>query len=501
MNATRRSLLKAFTLGGAASLTSCERLTTALSQQLGQGVPSSLTVGDGVKIDDDFHLLNRASFGPWPGDLQKLKSMGREGWVEAQLQPESIDDTLCDLRTGAYESLQFEPGNAYEFKKEVLRDEITRHTLIQSVYSKRQLLEVMVEFWTDHLNIDLEKGDCVYLKPSDDRDVIRAHALGNFHDLILASAKSPAMLTYLDGRDNKVRRHTKDVPNENYARELMELHTLGVSGGYTQDDVREAARCLTGWTVDLKRKMLDDLNLFKPARGVTYFKKEWHDDGEKKVLGQTIVAGGGAQDIERLVEIVCTHPSTARYLATKLCHRLVSYNPPEALVQRVADKFTAKRGDIKSLLRVILQSEEFYASQGQLLKRPFRYIVSALRTVGADTYAHPPLMDYLHRMGQGLFQYPTPDGYPDEEAPWMGTLLWRWNFAFALASNQVPTVKCNPTALRKSLDKDAQAQTAKLFAHCIGRHPLETELQAIQGLTDKEEMLGAMLASPAFQRC
>ncbi len=501
MNSTRRSLLKTFTLGGAASLTSCERITTALSQQFGQGVPSSLAVGDGVKIDDDFHLLNRAAFGSWPGDWSRLKSMGREAWIEEQLQPESIDNTLCNLRDGSFESLQFEPGNAYEFDKEVLRDEITRHTLIQAVYSKRQLLEVMVEFWTDHLNIDLEKGDCVYLKPSDDREVIRAHALGNFHDLIIASAKSPAMLTYLDGRDNKVRAKSKDVPNENYARELLELHTLGVSGGYTQNDVYEAARCLTGWTVDLKRNLLEDLNLFKPARGVTYFKKEWHDDGEKKVLGHTIPAGGGAQDIERLVDIVCSHRSTGHYLATKLCHRFVSYNPPEALVKRVADQFIATRGDIKSLLRLILKSDEFYASQGQLLKRPFRYVVSALRTVGADTYAHPPLMEYLHRMGQGLFQYPTPDGYPDEEAPWMGTLLWRWNFAFAIASNQVPTVKCNPTMLRKSLDKDTKAQTAKLFAHCIGRHPLETELKAIENLSNKDEMLGAMLASPAFQRC
>lgn len=501
MKATRRSLLKAFTLGGAASLTSCERITSTLSKEFGQGIPSTLTVGEGTKIDDDFHLLNRASFGSWPGDWQCLKDMGRKTWLEEQLQPESMDDTLCGLRSGAYESLQFEPGNAYEFEKEVLRDEITRYTLLQAVYSKRQLLEVMVEFWTDHLNIDLEKGDCVYLKPSDDRDVIRTHALGNFHDLIMASAKSPAMLTYLDGRDNKVRAHSKDVPNENYARELMELHTLGVSGGYTQDDVREAARCLTGWTVDLKRNVFSDLNLFKPARGVTYFKKEWHDDGEKHVLGKVIAAGGGDRDIEQLVEIVCAHPSTARYLATKLCHRFVSYNPPEAFVKRVADEFTATRGDIKSLLRLILQSNEFYAAQGQLLKRPFRYIVSALRTVGADTYAHPPLLDYLHRMGQGLFQYPTPDGYPDEEAPWMGTLLWRWNFAFALASNRLPTVKTDITTLRKSLSRNVEAQTIKLFAHCIGRNPLETELKAIQTLSDKGEMLGAMLSSPAFQRC
>jgi uncharacterized protein (DUF1800 family) len=509
MQTSRRSLLKAATLGGAAALSSCERATSILTQSLGQGVPDTLAVCDGSDIDPEFHLLNRAAFGPWPGEIQQVKAMGRDKWIEKQLNPEGIDDTLCDLRAGGFEALEFEPGNAYEFDKKVLRLEITRHALLRAIYSKRQLFEVMVEFWTDHLNIDLEKGDCVYLKPSDDRVVVRTHALGNFRDLIMASAKSPAMLTYLDGRDNKVEKRksgTPDKPNENYGRELMELHTLGVNGGYTQDDVREAARCLTGWTVDLKTKMGDALNPFKPARGVTYFKPDWHDDGEKKVLDHTIPAGGGEKDIEHLVDIVCFHPSTARHLATKLCHRFVSHTPPGTLVSKIADEFMHTRGDIKSLLRVILHSDEFAGSRGQLFKRPFRFIVSSLRAVGADTHAHPPLMEYLQRMGQGLFQHPTPDGYPDEEEPWLGTLLWRWNFAFTLAGNQLPTVSIDATSLHKAIDprkKEAATPevTAKLFAHCTGRKPTETELRSVQALAGNSEALGIILASPAFQKC
>ena len=273
----RRDLLKSAAWGGSAlALTGCERVTTAINRQwLGEAVPARLTVSESAEIDPEFHLLSRAAFGPWPRDLQRVKAMGREAWIEEQLKPDSLSDTACDLRAERFESIYFSAGNAYEFRKPVLREEWTRHSLLRAIYSRRQLFEVMVEFWTDHLNIDLEKGDCIYLKPSDDRDVIRKHALGNFHDLIRASATSPAMLVYLDGKTNKVRKDTKDQPNENYARELMELHTMGVHGGYTQEDVREAARCLSGWTFDTKR-------FFAMNQGESFFRPDWHDNGEKK---------------------------------------------------------------------------------------------------------------------------------------------------------------------------------------------------------------------------
>lgn len=532
---TRRSLLQFATLGAATGfLTGCERTISELTKAFGQGIPDTLTLPQGTEIDPDFHLLSRAAFGPWPGDLTVVKKMGRKQWIEEQLNPDSINDELCELRARRFESLYFQPGDAYEFKKPVLRNELTRHAMLKAIYSRRQLFEVMVEFWTDHLNIDLEKGDCIYFKPTDDREVIRKHALGNFHDLIRASATSPAMLVYLDGRSNRVTKD-KPVPNENYAREIMELHTLGVHGGYTQTDIREAARCLSGWTVNLlkdksggaKRGPKGILQRFNaPARGVSFFNAEFHDDGEKKVLGQTIPAGGGEGDLDALVRILCRHPNTARFIAQKLCVRFVSYNPPPALVDRVAAEFTRTGGDIKAMLRLILNSDEFLASRGTLTKRPFRFIVSSLRALAADTHVqtrrnnHGPLLEYLGRMGQGLFQYPTPDGYPDEEAPWMGTLLWRWNFAMDLASGKMSGDVTVPLedlqrALGNKLGRtDAESQRQRWFTHLTGRLPKADELQTLAEVTasnqtnkartdrlELEESLGVMLACPAFQKC
>ncbi len=513
---TRRSLLQSAALGtGAAALASCERSISGLTQALGQNVPEKLEPPATATIDPDFHLLARAAFGPWPGDLAKVKAMGRKAWIEQQLDPESISDQLCDLRARRFESVFLSAGNAYEFRKPVLRDELTRYSLLRAIYSQRQLYEVMVEFWTDHLNIDLEKGDCIYLKPSDDREVIRRHALGNFHELIRASATSPAMLVYLDGKSNKVRKGTADKPNENYARELMELHTLGVHGGYTQTDVREAARCLSGWTYNFKRIALH--------RDSSYFLPEWHDNGEKTVLGHTFAPGGGEQDLDRLVKVVCSHPSTARFIAHKLCVRFVGYTPPASIVDAVAAEFTRTGGDIKSMLRLLLNSEEFAASSGDLLKRPFRFMVSALRALGADTHVHDadplrhhtgPLTEYLARMGHGLFQYPTPDGYPMEETPWMGTLLWRWNFGLSLAGGKMAGVSLPMADLEKALGTEGSrdAVAARWWGHLVGRKPTADELQALADATQahaskgdartaRAELLGLMLAAPAFQRC
>ncbi|HYF34751.1 MAG TPA: DUF1800 domain-containing protein, partial [Prosthecobacter sp.] len=443
-------------------------------------------------------LLSRAAFGPWPGDLERVKEMGRAAWIEEQLNPESISDTACELRAERFESIYFSAGDAYEFRKPVLRDELTRHALLRAIYSRRQLFEVMVEFWTDHLNIDLEKGDCIYLKPSDDRDVIRKHALGNFHEMIRASATSPAMLVYLDGKSNKVRKGTADKPNENYARELMELHTMGVHGGYTQDDVREAARCLSGWTFDRNR-------VFALDQGESFFKAAWHDDGEKRVIGRTIPAGGGKRDLDKLVEIVCDHPSTAAFIAQKLCKRFVSVQPPQGLVDRVAAEFTRTRGHIKSLLRVIFESEEFMASRGQLLKRPFKFVVSTLRALAADTHAEKGILEPLQRMGHGLFQYPTPDGYPDEELPWMGTLMWRWNFALALAAGKQPGARVALQPLTKALSREKKDPDAAVwFRHFAGRQPTAAELAAFtahEAAGDSKLLVGLILASPACQRC
>lgn len=491
MKRARRDWLKAILMAGSSmSLGSCDRITTALNRNLlGEEIPTHLTVPDDAKIDPDFHLLSRASFGPWPGDLARVKKMGGKAWLEEQLHPGSISDTACDLRAQRFESVYFSAGDAYEFRKPVLRDELMRHTLLRAIYSKRQLFEVMVEFWNDHLNIDLEKGDCIYLKPSDDRDVIRKHALGRFSDLIRASVTSPAMLVYLDGQTNKVRKRTADQPNENYARELMELHTMGVRGGYTQNDVREAARCLSGWTFDRKR-------FWALNQGESFFKSDWHDDGEKHVLGHVIPAGGGSKDLNRLIDIVCDHPSTAKHIAGKLCKRFISPEPPANAVEQVAAEFTRTQGDIKAMLRVLFNSTAFGESRGQLLKRPLKFMVSALRAMAVDTQADKPLLEPLQRMGHGLFQYPTPDGYPDEELPWMGTLMWRWNFALSLAAGKQSGVRLDARGLRRQMRMPSESW----FAYLIGRRPTSQELSALAS-DDEARHVGLILASPAFQRC
>jgi uncharacterized protein (DUF1800 family) len=425
--------------------------------------------------------------------------MGVDAWIEEQLSPQSIDDTLCDLRARRFETLHHEPGTCYEYKKPVLREEIARHTLLRAVYSKRQLFEVMVSFWTDHLNINIEKGDCIYLKPADDRAVIRAHALGRFRDLIRASATSPAMLVYLDGKENK-KSSPEDIPNENYARELIELHTLGVDGGYTQRDVYEAARCLTGWRLRTGWR-----------KGTVYYDSELHDDGEKTLLGHSIAAGLGEDDLDRVVDITCSHPSTARHIARKLARRFVSESPPDSLVERVAEVFKTTDGDIKATVRAILTSDEFRSARATKIKRPFHFIASSLRALGADTHAHRPLIEYLLRMGQGLFQHPTPDGYPDEAAPWLGTLLWRWNLAFELAANRAPSVEVSLETLARAIGADANQapDPARWFSHFTGRAASRTEVEALnaylaskadQGGDRSAEVAGLILASPAFQR-
>ncbi len=316
---TRRSFLRAGAAAGALGFTGCDPIVSLVTKLGGQGVPATrLSETSAAEVDPAFHLLSRAGFGPWPGDLARVGKLGAAAWVEEQLAPERIDDGLCDLRARRFESLHASVGELFEYRKRVVCEELTRATLLRAVYSKRQLLEVMVRFWSDHLNIDIGKGACAHLKAADDRLVIRRHALGKFRALIGASARSPAMLVYLDGVQNQ-KRTPAEVPNENYGRELLELHTLGVEGGYTQGDVMEAARCLTGWRVRLKWR-----------KGQVVFDPRAHDDGGKVVLGQSIPAGGGAQDLERLLDIVCSHPSTARHISRKLCRRFVCDPPPRA---------------------------------------------------------------------------------------------------------------------------------------------------------------------------
>jgi uncharacterized protein (DUF1800 family) len=360
---------------------------------------------------------------------------------------------------------------------------MTRGTLLRAVWSKRQLYEKMVHFWTDHFNIDSSKGDCRWLKASDDRDVIRRYAMGTFPELLRASAMSPAMLWYLDGRVNRKQKDA-DKANENYARELLELHTLGVHSGYTQRDVMEVARCFTGWTVRTMKQF---------NKGRVEFHAEQHDDGPKTVLGQVIPAGLGEKDFDRVLEIVSLHPATAHHLAEKLCRHFIADEPPDAAVEAVEHTYLTSGGDIRRTLSALFQTPEFLAARRTKVKRPFEFVASALRATQAETDAGPPLLDYLVRMGHAPFQYPTPEGYSDRAVHWMGTLLWRWKFAVALSRNEIRATKVHLDQCSADFGGDAG-----LAAHVLGRRAAAGELAGCETQADR---LALLLASPEFQRC
>jgi uncharacterized protein (DUF1800 family) len=302
------------------------------------------------------------------------------------------------------------------------------------------------------------------------------------------------MLWYLDGRAN-VKRTPDEKPNENYARELMELHTLGVHGGYTQQDVMEVARCLTGWAVRGRRDDGFAKTLTSPQTDhfAVFFRGEAHDDGAKRVLGHEIPARLGKGDLDRVIEIVCGHPSTAQFIARKLCVRFIADEPPQTAVDVVASAFSSSKGDIKTVLRTLFATPEFAASAGMKFKRPFHFIVSALRATNASTGAHRPLLSYLERMGHMPFRWPTPDGYPAAAAHWRAALLWRWNFSLSLANNLIGGTSIQRARLQARIGSDAG-----LMSSLLGRQPRAEERDAWMKSGDG---LALMLASPAFQRC
>ncbi|MEO6789009.1 MAG: DUF1800 domain-containing protein [Chthoniobacteraceae bacterium] len=483
----------------AAIFRSTQGVLTQMGQLAGVGVErpldGRLTPPSARDIDPVSHVLSRLTFGPGPGDHARVTAMGVQAFIEEQLAPEKMDDSLCDRATARFCDVGYEPlGEHYDEAAEALPPILRRVTLLRAIYSERQLFEVMCEFWSDHFNIDPGKGDCRWTKPTDDAEVIRKHALGNFREMLHASALSPAMLWYLDGRAN-VKRSAGEKPNENYARELMELHTLGVHGGYSQQDVMEVARCLTGWTIHARKSDGYSGALRSPLtdRAAVFFRREAHDDGAKRVLGQDIPAGLGKGDLDRVIEIVGGHPSTAQFIAHKLCVRFIADAPPVSAVDAVASAFTASKGDIRTTLRALFATPEFSASAGMKFKRPFHFIVSALRATNASTSADRPLLAYLERMGQMPFRWPTPDGYPAAAANWRATLLWRWNFALALANNQIGGTSIQRARLQARIGSDVA-----LMATLLGRQPRAEESEAWLKSGDG---LALMIASPAFQRC
>jgi len=455
------------------------------------------------------HVLNRLGFGGRPGDIERVRKTGLKQYIEQQLHPEDIEDTRADDKVSHLASLRMsrqqifdqypEPqqlardlglrgpnqnpnenpadqamaraklqeymmANALERPQQLLQQLISNR-IVRGVHSERQLQEVMTDFWFNHFNIFWDKGADRWLTTDFEMKVVRPRVFGKFKDLLLATAQSPAMLFYLDNHLSSVpdpqiqgRRNRPNNPganrrqqgiNENYARELMELHTMGVDGGYTQKDVTEVARALTGWTID------------RPRMNANFvFRPQMHDRGEKIVLGQRIGANGGMQDGVKVIEILARHPSTARFIATKLVRRFVSDEPPQSLVEKVAATYTKTDGDIREMLRTIFLSEEFMSPQayGKKMKTPLEYVVSSIRALDGDSGGNQQIARAITQMGQPLYQYQPPTGFPDRADHWMsdGALVARLNFAVTLTSGRFPDT-------RVSLNGFKDAQAAALF--------------------------------------
>ena len=445
------------------------------------------------------HVLNRAGFGPRADDIERVRGIGIQRYIDEQLRPDRIPDTGMNARLAGLETIRMSSRQiadeierpqieARRERKLQAKDdvpateprmpdplqqkangvivELSEQKLLRAVYSERQLQEVLTDFWFNHFNVDARKGRDRFLLTEYERDTIRPRVLGTFLDLLEATAKSPAMLFYLDNwmsadpngphlqSENAGRRfhrrpgwpeglglrrsaapqprpQGKNAPkglNENYGRELMELHTLGVDGGYTQRDVIEVARAFTGWTIE------------NPRQGGGFkFEPRIHDPGEKIVLGHIIKAGGGESDGERVLDILAAHPSTARLIATKLARRFVSDTPPPALVDRAAKRFRETGGDLREVTRTILTSPEFLSPDAYRakVKTPFEFVVSALRASGADVADARPLVREVQQLGMPLYMCQPPTGYKDTADAWVntGALVSRMNFALKLASN------------------------------------------------------------------
>ncbi|HWC98714.1 MAG TPA: DUF1800 domain-containing protein [Candidatus Sulfopaludibacter sp.] len=344
--------------------------------------------------------------------------------------------------------------------QQVVARDLMEAKMLRAVYSTRQLNEQLVDFWFNHFNIYLEKGADRYLVTEYERDAIRPHVLGKFRDLLEATAKSPAMLFYLDnwqsvGPDAPQPRGVKKEQrrrglNENYGRELLELHTLGVDGGYTQKDVTEVARCFTGWTIN------------QPQRGGKFtFAPRQHDRGEKVVLGVTIPAGGGIQDGEKVLDILSHSPATARFISRNLAQHFVADEPPASLVNAMAQTFLKSDGDIRQVLETMLNSKEFWsvAAYRSKMKSPLEMVASAVRAVNGDVDFAFALTNQVAQLGEPLYRKQEPTGYSNSSREWLNSagLVARMNFALQLADNKVPGVKVEVAQAAKPDDAQAFA--------------------------------------------
>ena len=382
----------------------------------------------------------------------------------------------------------------YAAPQQVLAHDLAEAKIYRAIYSNRQLEEVLTDFWFNHFNVYLDKGADHYLVTSYERDAIRPHVLGRFRDLLEATAKSPAMLFYLDNWQSvtpkvAVRTGRTRGLNENYARELLELHTMGVDSGYTQKDIVEVARCFTGWTIR------------EPRRGAAFeFNPRVHDPGEKTVLGVKIPAGGGIEDGYKVLDILAHQPATARFISRKLAVKFVADNPPQAVIDQMAAVFQKTDGDLREVIKAMLNSKEFW-SQGAYrakVKSPLEIVASAARATGADVDFAVILANKVAELGQPLYRKQEPTGYSNSGEEWVNSaaLLARMNFALALTANKLPGVKVDQhrfdgdpgDVARSLLLTDASAQTREAIDKGIAEQK------------DPAVIAGLIIGSPEFQR-
>jgi uncharacterized protein (DUF1800 family) len=438
-------------------------------------------------------LVDRATMGRDAEQLSLAEQLGFTGYLDRQLNHLAIDDSALDARLAAYTTLTMNPQQLYPLPASQAIGELSAAAILRAVLSKRQLFERMVEFWTDHFNIDINNGDDRWLKTVDDREVVRRHALGTFPDLVNASARSPAMLLYLDNNTS-----ISGNPNENYSRELLELHTMGVDGGYTQRDVEEVARCFTGWGL-FGRSSGASSGLFRYNAGQ-------HDNGQKTVLGNIIPAGGGINDGVLVLNILIDHPSTASFVSKKLARWLLGENVGQAAIDAVRSAYVSTRGDVKAMIRAALQPSVLLDAQPRF-KRPFHHFVSALRVLPTTIAGNGPqsLRGALNGVGHHPFYWGPPDGYPDSFEYWSGGLLSRWNFGASLGAGSLSGVTLDAGAFFSGLGTALAMAERINTAMFAGRMPAAEQARIREyltpsplSLTTQREALGLAVGSPAF---
>lgn len=490
LDLSRRQMLM-MGVGGAATLFGSDELLAQTLRLMSRRKSAFSRATTGVVIDPTVRaVLNRATFGFSQTAYDEAAVMGVEDYIEWQLAPDLIDDSAAEARLAVYDTLNMSSQQVYDTYRNMSNVPILQlmeATVVQAVYSRRQLHQRMVEFWTDHFNIDILDTLVPFFKTTDDRDVIRQNAMGTFPDLLNASARSAAMLWYLDNYANRV-----GHAQENYARELMELHTLGVTGPYTQQDVEEVARCFTGWTI-----------ADAPNFGEFVFFEPFHDFGAKTVLGQLIPEGGGESDAQTVLDILAAHPSTARFIANKMCAYFLGYDPPEDIVESVKQTYLDTNGDIKSMLRVILRAPVVQYLATPKFKRPFHLTASLLRSADAEVTNPLSVVFHLFVMGHAPFLWPRPDGYPDTIEDWGASLLPRWQFASALFDGQIRDVTVDASALLAARDP-APGEEASAINDILTGGMLSTaeeaELQQfVAGGTTTTDWFGLAASVPGFQ--